>query len=196
MAKLKTDPITAADMVEFLDYSSDFGFELQVLNALVSLGFQCDHGGTYTDPVTERPRQYDIRATKIFHNCFIRMALECKNLRDNCPLLISCLPRSPEANYNDIYASARDDGPSFFPRKTTATFSHPIGAVAKAVRLRGDSSLYQLSTPVGKSSAQVGRDMNGNITSNDSDVYEKWAQAIASVSCLRWNWNFRVTGLA
>jgi hypothetical protein len=34
--------------------------------------------------------------------------------------------------------------------------------------------------PVGKSCDQVGRDSQNNLTSNDSDVYEKWAQAVAS----------------
>ncbi len=60
MAKLKTDPITPADLVEFLNTTSDFGFEIKVMKVLAGLGFKLKHGGTYIDPVTEKPRQFDI----------------------------------------------------------------------------------------------------------------------------------------
>lgn len=43
MAKLKSDPITKADFLDFLDGHSDFGFEVKTLNALTRLGFDCGH---------------------------------------------------------------------------------------------------------------------------------------------------------
>jgi len=64
MAKLKHAPIVAADLVEFLDSQSDFAFEIRVLNSLIALGFECEHGGTYDDPATNKPREFDIRATR------------------------------------------------------------------------------------------------------------------------------------
>jgi hypothetical protein len=89
MAKYKTVPITQADLIEFLNDQSDFSFEIKVLQALIESGFSCEHGGTYNDANINIPRQFDIRATKIFGKYFIRLAVECKNLRENFPLLIS-----------------------------------------------------------------------------------------------------------
>ena len=63
MAKLKSDSMTRADLIEYLNGHSDFSFEIETLNALVELGFTCDHAGTYEDPATQKPREYDIRAT-------------------------------------------------------------------------------------------------------------------------------------
>ena len=62
MAKLKNDPIDSTDLVEFLDTSSDFAFELACVKRLSELGYRCQHGGSYVDPVTKKARQFDIRA--------------------------------------------------------------------------------------------------------------------------------------
>jgi hypothetical protein len=80
MAKLKTDPIKADDLIAYLDDYSDFSFEIQVLNALIASEFTCEHGGTYDDPVTNKPREFDIRATRNFEKHLLRLAVECKNL--------------------------------------------------------------------------------------------------------------------
>ena len=63
MAKLKDDPITAKDLADFATTSSDFGFEMQVLARLRAEGFSCSHSGTYRDPVTDKIRQFDVRAS-------------------------------------------------------------------------------------------------------------------------------------
>jgi hypothetical protein len=52
MAKLKTDAITQADLIEFLNDQSDFAFELEMLHTLSGCGFSCQHSGTYDDPVS------------------------------------------------------------------------------------------------------------------------------------------------
>src|SRR6478672_8217493 len=84
MAKLKQDEITIADLVEFIEDQSDFGFEIQVLNALVNEQFECEHGGTYEDRATGKSRQFDIRAKNLFGRARfrnrVRLAVECKNL--------------------------------------------------------------------------------------------------------------------
>jgi hypothetical protein len=62
MAKLKPDPITLTDLEEYLVEYSDFSFEMSVLQALEQAHFSCDHSGSYTDPVSGKIRQFDIRA--------------------------------------------------------------------------------------------------------------------------------------
>ena len=63
MPKLKNSPITAQDLADFVTTNSDFGFEMDVLARLRSEGFSCHHAGTYRDPVTDKIRQFDIRAS-------------------------------------------------------------------------------------------------------------------------------------
>ena len=62
MAKLKNEPISKSDILEYLESSSDFAFEVSVLKKLVALGFVCEHSGTYEDPVTGKTRELGIYA--------------------------------------------------------------------------------------------------------------------------------------
>lgn len=178
MAKLKPDPVGQPELTDFLDNHSDFSFELQVLNTLVGLGFACEHGGSYEDPVTKKPREFDIRATKDFENRILRFAVECKNLRENYPLLVSCVPRRDEEAFHEIVVSV---DPDKFPLQEPAWGeSRAMQPESKTVRITGARTFYPSGGPVGKSCAQVGRMENGDITANDSDVYEKWSQALSS----------------
>lgn len=55
--------IGANEIVEWLDKQSDFSLEMQVFSHTHKEGFQTvENGGTYEDPVTYLPRQFDIRA--------------------------------------------------------------------------------------------------------------------------------------
>ncbi|MCH7701068.1 MAG: hypothetical protein IID37_05220 [Planctomycetes bacterium] len=180
MAKqLKPDSITQPDLIEYLDGYSDFSFEIKTLRALVTLGFTCEHGGTYDDPATGKPREYDIRATRRMGKAFLRLAVECKNLRANFPLLVSCLPRRAEEAFHEVSYS-------YDPAKSRVIVSAgptPLAMTphSKSVRLEGSESLYSVGAPVGKSCDQVGRLQRGDaIESGDSDVYAKWSQALSS----------------
>ena len=51
---------------------------------------------------------------------------------------------------------------------------------AKILRMDRAHSLYRPGEPVGKSTAQVGRALDGSISSNDSEIYEKWGQCLSS----------------
>jgi hypothetical protein len=93
MAKLKNDKILAKDLSEYLNSYSDFSFELAVLKMLRASDIDCEHGGHYEDPVTNKSREFDIRAIKTIQQYRVRMAIECKNIRENFPILISCIPR-------------------------------------------------------------------------------------------------------
>lgn len=181
MAKLKTDPIAQADLIEYLNDHSDFSFELNVLKSLVASGFTCEHGGTYADPVTHRPRQFDIRATRIFDLCFLRLAVECKNLRPNFPLLISCLPRRVDEAFHELVVSADPDFSDPWAIGQWVGVNPKLDRQPQTVRLDGSDSLYEPGEPVGKSCEQIGRTLHNNdITANDAEVYDKWSQALSS----------------
>lgn len=172
MAKLKPRPIGESDLTEYLNTQSDFAFELTVLKTLLGHDFTCEHGGSYDDPVTQKPREFDLRATKTIGHSRIRLAVECKNLRHNFPLLISCVPRRFVEAFHEVALSFAPTSDGFTP----PAFQER----AKAVRLTGGDSIYKPNELVGKSSAQVGRQSDGTVVASDSDVYAKWAQAISS----------------
>ena len=60
--KLKQDEIKKEDVERYIEENSDFRFEMQVLNELNCLGYDCEHGGQYIDPYTKKSRQFDIKA--------------------------------------------------------------------------------------------------------------------------------------
>jgi hypothetical protein len=104
MAKLSDSPITAKDLLDFAVADSDFGFEMQVLRQLRAAGFTCSHSGTYRDPVTDKIRQFDIRASKGRVGALLQLAVECKKLRPNNPLLLSATARTSEEAFHDLVA--------------------------------------------------------------------------------------------
>lgn len=182
MAKLKPDAIGQTDLVDFLDNQSDFSFEIQVLRALIEKGFSCEHGGSYTDRATKKAREFDIRATQVFGKRFLRLAVECKNLRPNFPLLVSCVPRREDEAFHEISISVNPD--KHLLEEPPEVYSRAMLAQSKNVRLTGDRSLYRAGQPVGKACDQVGRSTNDEIFAGDSDVYAKWSQALSSADDL------------
>lgn len=162
MAKLKSDPIAAADLAAFVANDSDFDLEMRVLAQLRANGFNCTHSGTYRDPVTDKIRQYDIRAQMSNAEATVALAVECKNLRANNPLLISSVPRTLDEAFHSVLF-----------RKT--------GSVAyTTAELVSRSKAYKVGEHVGKKTDQVGRDVNGELLSNDEATFEKLNQAINS----------------
>lgn len=182
---LRDDPITQSDMIDFLNGHSDFSFEIQVLKILNQNGFSCEHGGSYIDRVTKKAREFDIRATKIFHHhLFLRLAIECKNLRTNFPLLVSCVPRPVDESFHEIVMSVDPDKMSLEKEPNPPFHMRHMLARSKTVRLSGERSLYKTGDPVGKSCTQVGRTNKNEISQGDSEVYEKWSQALSSADDL------------
>mgnify|MGYP000134852168 CR=1 FL=1 len=169
MAKLKNDAITQDDINKYLSSSSDFAFEVQVLRKLITLGFDCEHAGTYEDPITKKTREYDIRARKCLYSgndlqLNIILSVECKNLRNNFPLIMHCMPRIENEAYVDLIWS------SFGPYTSNESI---------CVRLENEDCLYRKFQAAGKSCDQVGRKAHdGEIVGNDGDVFEKISQAI------------------
>ena len=164
MAKIQGDPITEVDLREFVAKDSDFAFEMQVLAQLQRLEFDCSHSGTYQDPVSDKIRQFDIRAQKNKGSCTLALAVECKNLRPNHPLLLSAVPRTDTEAFHDllIYEASK-------------VISYP-----KVTPVVGNQSAYKPGEMVGKKTDQVGRDSEGSLVSDDSTTFDRFNQAVNS----------------
>jgi hypothetical protein len=177
MAKLKPDPIAVADVQAYLAANDDFAFELRCLRELRKRAIGVSHGGTYSDPVTGKHRQFDFRL-KITPEPQLRVnvPLECKNLKANFPLLVSRVPRLAEEASHQVLV----------PRSTGHIQVQPIqGGLAllnpsETKTMSAPDSIYAQGAPVGKSTAQLGRTAGGDLTADDSEVHEKWSQALAS----------------
>jgi|ERR1022692_2374842 hypothetical protein len=171
MAKLLSDPITAEDLSKYLD-TSDFQLELDVFNSLASRAILSSLGGTYPDPVTGKDRQYDIRAEINHSICTLKLAIECKNLKENFPLLISRVPRLSSESYHEVILGRHNSAPV------------DSGGIYRA------KGIFRSQEPVGKSATQVGKTLldgkraETQIVNSNSETYEKWSQAIASANDL------------
>jgi hypothetical protein len=161
--------LTQADIVEYLSTADDFAFEREVYHVAKGLRFDVEHGAVYRDPVTEKYRQFDIRASATLGHDRISLAIECKGLKPDFPLLVSCVPReSREAHHQVLFASdVMGEGSSFTRVKPVHRGQQPC--------------IYPANEGVGKSMRQVRRERRGNMASGD-DVFDKWMQALASLT--------------
>ena len=175
MAALLNKPINESDLEEYLTGYSDFSFELQVLNKFIELGFTCEHSGTYDDPITGKSREFDIRALYTKGPMRLRLSIECKNLRDNFPLILHCLPRKTSEGYNEVICT-------YDPERVPENSGLPSAFqnCSRSVRLKSGYTLYGSRSYVAKSGDQVGRKQDKSITSTDSGVFDKISQSINS----------------
>lgn len=173
--------IGASELADYLKSASAFAFELRCLERLKSLGFQCDHGGSYSDPVTKKSRQFDIRAYK--HNRVMKFqcAIECKNLHKSSPLLVICVPRSADESFHDVVISYNPNKSALDPMRFD-----PESERCRSVRISDTFSPYRLDEFVGKSCTQVGlapdekNNTDDKIVADESEIYDRWSQALAS----------------
>lgn len=179
-AKLKPDSIQVPDLLEYLNSYSDFSFELATLKMLRENGLDCEHGGLYEDPVSGKSREFDIRSIKSIEKFRVRLAIECKNIRDNFPILISCVPRHEQESHHEIALLSEPKSHSnSYLAMPSIHYSR-----AKTLSIRGEYSIYKPHELVGKSTVQVGRVLDGSISANDSELYEKWGQCLSSAADL------------
>ncbi|TKS62883.1 MAG: hypothetical protein EWM73_02019 [Nitrospira sp.] len=178
MAKLKADRIGQSDLLEYLNAYSDFSFELAVLKMLRESGLNCEHGGLYEDAVTKKSREFDIRSITAIQRHRVRLAIECKNIRENFPILISCVPRHEQESYHQVALVTEPESRGSFVSLTIHQ------SRAKTLSIIGEHSMYKRGEPVGKSTVQVGRAVDGSISANDSELYEKWGQCLSSAADL------------
>jgi len=164
MAKLKGSAITDQDLAAFVASNSDFAFEMRVVAQLRALGFECSHSGTYRDPLTDKVRQFDIRAVIHEGKFTLALGLECKNLRPNNPLLLSAVPRTSAEAFHDLLVR---NPQSPFPPCSVERVNEPHSA-------------YPTGTMVAKKTDQVRRETSGTLVSNDEATFGKVNQAVSS----------------
>jgi len=178
MAKLRSTPITAADLAGYLKADDDFAFELRCLHALSQRQVALEHGGTYSDPVTGKTRQFDIRVKLEVDQLRVGLAVECKNLSPSFPLLVSRVPRiEGEAFHHLLIPEEQKEagGGLYSIRVPQMTWS-------QSIPVKTPDSLYEVGKFVGKSVTRVGVSASnaGEFVSDDSEVFDRWSQAVAS----------------
>ena len=165
-----TDPLTADDLNQYLQSTDDFALELEIYRSCVSSGFNAEYGGTYLDQNLQKDRQFDVRATAILQkNRLIKLAIECKNLKSNHPILVSRIPRSMGESFHHVFVTFRDSTAS-------SRFN--------SVNCPSGNTLFQRGKPVGKSLKHIAKTSTNpsEFSDKDSEIYDKWTQAIASAA--------------
>jgi hypothetical protein len=174
VAKLLDEPITATDLEEYVREQDSFDLELFVYRTAKALGLQASHGGSYEDPSTQKVRQYDVRVAAEHAACRIDLAIECKSLRRSYPLLLSRVPRDLGESFHHLIAAHK-------PTPRRDSWDVPAFAeTAEVMPVDGTTSIYRPGEMVAKATAQVGRSSGGELKADDSEVFAKWSQALAS----------------
>jgi hypothetical protein len=154
MAKLRDTPIGIADLEEYIRDHDDFALELDLFQHALQLDAAAEHGGTYVDPVTGRHRQFDLRIRIESPERLLFLAVECKNIGKNSPLLVSRIPRERDEAFHEVLHSYAHRAPGDAPGVARDR--------AEVLRVSDQSGLYPAGRPVGKSTAQVGRTLQAN----------------------------------
>lgn len=175
MAKFREQPITSAAIREYLESQDDFALEMRICSLVSSLGYESSHGGTYEDPVTKKPRQYDVRACIESDDKRVDLAIECKSLKNSFPLVVSRVPRTSAESYHEVICSLERNGGAIYQPNLSPCETLQI-------EYRHSSPIYPQGEPVGKSTTQVGVSEKGEFVSGDAAVFDKWTQALGSLS--------------
>lgn len=125
-------------------------------------GFDCQHAGSYVDPITEKRRQFDIRATHMVEHMELRLAVEAKNLRETSPLLLHTVKRTSAEAFHDIIIRV------------------PEPPIPRRVRITSFDSAYRPDEFVGKGRDQIARNADDTFRRSDADIWERFGQAMNS----------------
>jgi hypothetical protein len=102
-----TTHITPEDVRKVVSEENDFAFEMQVAATLREFpAYRVSHGGTYSDSITGKPRQYDFRASLARDNTCVFLNIEYKNLRPSSPLVFCSRPRLENESFHDLIHSS------------------------------------------------------------------------------------------
>lgn len=151
--------------------ADDFGHEMRVKGLLESNGGKVVHGWTYLDPLEQKPRQFDLRCRidEPQHGDFhLRLAVECKNLAAEAPLIVSGSKRTRAESFHDFVVSDPSAG----------------GVRIRVMRVQADSYLYRQDQFVGKSLLRLKPNRDGTAfvpaSALESEIYSRWTQALSS----------------
>jgi hypothetical protein len=158
--------ISAEALRSMVEAEDDFGHELRV-GKILKQGQRFKHAGTYKDPFTGKPRQFDFRVQLERNNHVIHLAVEAKNLSKNSPAIICGMPRSVDESRHDRIECWDALAANFAAKVTRISPSLP----------------YERGQFVGKSILRVQPDKNkigAFLKIPDADIYDRWSQALSS----------------
>jgi hypothetical protein len=169
----KSVVITPSDIRSVVTKEDDFGHEMRVGRLIRSVpGMETKHGGTYTDPVTQKPRQFDYRCALTKGSTRLSLAIECKNLSPSVPLVMCGTIRQETEAFHDLIEARNGH---FNHRSATV-----VGLSSVTRRASREYAYYSSGKFVAKSVVRIQADKNPMTRTQDADIYDKWAQAISS----------------
>jgi hypothetical protein len=140
----------------FVKQNDDFAFEMQVAGDIrFALGVDVAHGASYVDPVTLKPRQFDVRFRIQEERKTVYFAVECKNVNPAFPVIVCGRRSEAQENFHDIIVSRGQE------------------ANVDGRAHRAGSTYFQSGAFVGKSILKPGK-------GKDGEIYEGWSQALSS----------------
>jgi hypothetical protein len=165
--------IQASDIRNVVTKEDDFGHEMRVGNLIRSVqSMSMQHGGTYTDPVTKKPRQFDYRCSLTKSSTRLSLAVECKNISPSFQLVVCGTGRTESEAFHEIIEARL----GHFRRKT-AIINGLSSVTRRAIH---ENAFYPPHQFVGKSLVQIQADKTPMTRMKDSEIYDKWAQALSS----------------
>ena len=169
--------ITSNDIKEVIVTEDDFGHEMRVGRVLRGyLGSQTLQGGTYTDSVSGKARQFDFRWRYESAEFGLSLSIECKNVNRDSPVVISGRKRNESEAFHELVESRK--GGRF--RTNGGDIFLDVSAARVIRRITGNDSVYFPEAFVGKSLLQLKRKEGRYSRTRDTEIYEKWSQALAS----------------
>jgi len=188
-SKPTTPQPTPEDIKKLVLEEDDFGHEMRVANVFAELPTKIglgtntyfeplERGSSYKDPLAKKTRQpgfrFRINCTQLNTHAGVFLAVECKNLHKDFPLVVSGRNRAYDESYYHFLDGTYDD----------------LGNVSAVVRVvAGGGHLYEQNQFVGKNFVRI-KEGNGRLeAANDSDLFDKWTQVEAScVELLKKAW--------
>jgi hypothetical protein len=174
----KEQPLSQEDVQEFLDAGreADFLLEIEALRLLDEMSYRLDFCGRYDDAASHKTREFDLQAWQTGNDGrTVVLAVECKNISENSPILALCSPTTNRERYI-----------AFIERKKPTEGLNHLSSPFKVKRCEWPPYIeneYDCRTI-----EQIARQVKGNqgpkIVAAGNQVYSKWEQATASLGAL------------
>jgi hypothetical protein len=168
------------EIEEFLESGkeSDFLLELKVAKTLRDAGFTVAHSQHYEDPATKLQRQFDIRAARYRpgEDRDLFLAIECKNLGEEFPILVFSSPVQKEEDY--LQLALRD-----FSGRKAVEFSPDFRPVTAKKQSIFNTEFVGREIDQLKRVVKKGSELDGHYSGlgTTQGIRGKWDQALSSL---------------
>jgi hypothetical protein len=153
--------------------ADDFGHEVAVGGILRSYDSAIvEHGGTYVDSVTTKPRQFDYRCWIQKGGARLVLAVECKNIDPRNPMIVCGTTRYSNESIHDLIESRQG---RFEERNLIQ-----VGLSSVTWRVKTNNEFYPTTEFVGKSLLRFQSDKKATSRAGESEIYDRWTQALSS----------------